>query len=185
MAIVYDPKLWDLVGMLVADMEDLVAASVYTSPKTISDIFLPAAKNFPVILHTAGSLATSSISSKIQQTTQVKYYTYPSANSHLFAIPFQPDFNYAAEAVSHTRNLTFMKKHMHGPCFDLEAIWEEHTYFEFENRSVEHTMATMVDEPYVNHVPTVCSPPSSGFIALLLDLFGMAMCLGFESLNIY
>ena len=44
---------------------------------------------------------------------------------------------------------------MDGPYFDLETIWEEHTYYEFADRSVEHTMATMVQEPYVNHVPTV------------------------------
>jgi carboxymethylenebutenolidase len=37
----------------------------------------------------------------------------------------------------------------------LEEIWEEHTYYEFADRSVEHTMSTMVQEPYVNHVPTV------------------------------
>ncbi|KAM6508833.1 hypothetical protein FSOLCH5_011835 [Fusarium solani] len=36
-----------------------------------------------------------------------------------------------------------------------KAIWEEHTYYEFADRSVEHTMSTMVQEPYVNHVPTL------------------------------
>jgi carboxymethylenebutenolidase len=44
---------------------------------------------------------------------------------------------------------------MNGPYFDLERIWDEHTYYEFTDRSVEHTMSTMVDQPYVNHVPTV------------------------------
>jgi hypothetical protein len=44
---------------------------------------------------------------------------------------------------------------MDGPYFDLEAIWDEHCYYEFTDRSVEHTMSTMVAEPYVNHVPTV------------------------------
>lgn len=44
---------------------------------------------------------------------------------------------------------------MNGPYFDLEDIWDEHTYYEFADRSVEHTMSTMVQEPYVNHVPTV------------------------------
>jgi hypothetical protein len=44
---------------------------------------------------------------------------------------------------------------MGGPYFDLEAIWDEHTRYEFADRSVEETMATMVDEPYVNHVPTL------------------------------
>lgn len=44
---------------------------------------------------------------------------------------------------------------MGAPYFDLEVLWDEHTYWEFEKRSVEHTMATMVQEPYVNHVPTI------------------------------
>ncbi|KAK8016754.1 carboxymethylenebutenolidase [Apiospora rasikravindrae] len=42
-----------------------------------------------------------------------------------------------------------------GPFFDLEKIWDEHTYWEFEARDVEQTMATMVEEPYVNHIPTL------------------------------
>lgn len=44
---------------------------------------------------------------------------------------------------------------MGGPYFDLEAIWEEHTLFEFGERAVEKTMSTMVQEPYVNHIPTM------------------------------
>ena len=38
---------------------------------------------------------------------------------------------------------------------DLVALWEEHTRFEFGERDVDATMATMVAEPYVNHVPTM------------------------------
>jgi carboxymethylenebutenolidase len=38
---------------------------------------------------------------------------------------------------------------------DLEAIWEAHCRGEFETCDVEATMATMVAEPYVNHVPTM------------------------------
>lgn len=34
-------------------------------------------------------------------------------------------------------------------------IWDEHTSYEFENRSVKHTMSTMVQEPYVNHITTI------------------------------
>lgn len=42
-----------------------------------------------------------------------------------------------------------------GEAPDLEALWERHTHFEFGLRDVPQTMATMVDEPYVNHVPTM------------------------------
>ena len=38
---------------------------------------------------------------------------------------------------------------------DLAALWEEHCRYEFETRDVDATMATMVDEPYVNHIPTM------------------------------
>lgn len=38
---------------------------------------------------------------------------------------------------------------------DLVALWEAHCRCEFETRDGDATMATMVDEPYVNHVPTM------------------------------
>ena len=38
---------------------------------------------------------------------------------------------------------------------DLVPLWEAHCSFEFETRDVDATMATMVAEPYVNHVPTM------------------------------
>ncbi len=38
---------------------------------------------------------------------------------------------------------------------DLVALWEAHCRYEFETRDVDATMATMVGEPYVNHVPTM------------------------------
>jgi carboxymethylenebutenolidase len=38
---------------------------------------------------------------------------------------------------------------------DLVALWEAHCRYEFETRDVDATMATMVPEPYVNHVPTL------------------------------
>ena len=38
---------------------------------------------------------------------------------------------------------------------DLVALWEDHCRFEFETRDVNATMATMVSQPYVNHIPTM------------------------------
>jgi carboxymethylenebutenolidase len=86
----------------------------------------------------------------------LKSYTYPNLKSSRFAIPGLDEFRYATDAVAHTRNLTFLKKDIRGADFDLEAIWEEHTFFEFEELSVPKTMATMAQEPYVTHIPTVC-----------------------------
>jgi carboxymethylenebutenolidase len=38
---------------------------------------------------------------------------------------------------------------------DLVQLWEEHTRHEFSTRDTEATLATMVEEAYVNHVPVL------------------------------
>lgn len=38
---------------------------------------------------------------------------------------------------------------------DLPALWQEHIHHEFVTRNTEATLATMVDEAYVNHVPVM------------------------------
>ncbi|KAJ5623610.1 hypothetical protein N7490_012215 [Penicillium lividum] len=84
-----------------------------------------------------------------------KSYLYPDTISSGFIVPGHPDFKISTAGVAHTRSLAFLKKLLGGPNFDLEKIWDEHTYYEFGDRSVEKTMATMVQEPYVNHIPTM------------------------------
>lgn len=105
----------------------------------------------PTLLHVAGGQSDSAAN----LSKNAKTYRYPTVKSAKFAVPFTDDFHYNTEAISHTRNLTFLKPKLGGPYFDLEDIWDEHCYYEFADRSVQHTMSTMVQEPYVNHVPTV------------------------------
>lgn len=38
---------------------------------------------------------------------------------------------------------------------DLAHLWEEHTKCEFETRDTESTLATMVEDAYVNHIPVL------------------------------
>ena len=38
---------------------------------------------------------------------------------------------------------------------DLSQLWEEHTKHEFATRDTEATLATMVEDAYVNHVPVM------------------------------
>ncbi|KAL7621030.1 hypothetical protein AAE478_008342 [Parahypoxylon ruwenzoriense] len=88
------------------------------------------------------------------QSQNVRRHYYANAAS-CFAIPAHQDYHAASSSIAHTRTLSFLKPLVGGPYFDLEKIWDEHTYWEFQARSVEETMATMVEEPYVNHVPTL------------------------------
>ncbi|KAG0645135.1 hypothetical protein D0Z07_9068 [Hyphodiscus hymeniophilus] len=103
----------------------------------------------PLMIHRAGNII-----SDLCRTTDV-VHVYENARSTNFILPSHEDFQVAAAGVAHTRSLNFLRKHLGGPIFDLEAIWEEHTLFEFGERNVEKTMGTMVQEPYVNHVPTM------------------------------
>jgi carboxymethylenebutenolidase len=38
---------------------------------------------------------------------------------------------------------------------EMMALWEEHTRYEFATRDVEATLATMVEDAHVNHVPVM------------------------------
>lgn len=38
---------------------------------------------------------------------------------------------------------------------DLARMWEEHTRHEFKTQDLESTLATMVDDGYVNHIPVM------------------------------
>lgn len=105
--------------------------------------------NLPALFHVPKESADD------QRPARGTIYSYPEALSAGFIVPGHTDFKISTAGVAHSRSLTFLKKHMDGPYFDLEKIWDEHTFYEFGDRSVEKTMATMVQEPYVNHVPTV------------------------------
>jgi carboxymethylenebutenolidase len=144
----YSTKLWDSVRPALADCPKIVAGVVYIdgqeSDACGNDIL-------PLVKHVAGPPKERSTKSTASLN---KEYSYPSAKGQWFSAG-GADFDYSADSVAHTRNLQFLKPKMGGPFFDLEEIWEEHTYYEFADRSVEHTMSTMVQEPYVNHVPTV------------------------------
>ncbi|RYP14184.1 hypothetical protein DL765_006545 [Monosporascus sp. GIB2] len=146
--VAYSPALWNRVADKLSSVPQVVGAAVYGHAEGPSIQAAPS--SVPVIQHLAGKATNA-----LPRTEALTAHDYPTVGSFLFATPFQEEFNYNAETVSHTRNLTFFKKLMNGPYFDLEDLWEEHTYYEFENRSLECTMGTMVQEPYVNHIPTL------------------------------
>lgn len=145
----YSEEIWDTTRPALARFPSIVASVVYVDGgeerNTDED------PSLSLLKHVSGP--RRQVTSKPFNKSS-KEYLYPKVKGQWFSAG-GPDFDYAADSVAHTRNLQFLKPKMGGPCFDLEAIWEEHTYYEFADRSVEHTMSTMVQEPYVNHIPTV------------------------------
>ena len=86
----------------------------------------------------------------------VQTHRYPRAKAEAaWVLPADEDYHKQSASLAHTRSLLFLKEKLGGPWFDLEAVWDEHCRFEFAERDVAKTMATMVAQPYVNHIPTM------------------------------
>ncbi|PPR02471.1 hypothetical protein CVT24_002020 [Panaeolus cyanescens] len=112
--------------------------------------FSAPASNVPTLLH----LTANAPRPRHPPNNLVKQHSYPITSTH-FVLPSSSEYEPNQAAIAHSRTLIFLRAQLGGPFFDLEAIWDEHCYFEFEMRSVAQTMGTMVAEPYVNHVPTM------------------------------
>jgi carboxymethylenebutenolidase len=50
---------------------------------------------------------------------------------------------------------TDAKTNLTPPQETLRQLWEEHVRYEFSTRNTEDTLATMVDDAYVNHIPVL------------------------------
>ena len=113
----------------------------------------------PMVLHFAASddYVPASAAAQAREgfagRPDIRIHAYPGAR-HGFARPDGGDYDKSAADLAHSRSVALLRRAI-GPDFDLEALWEAHTRYEFDTRDVAATMATMVAEPYVNHVPVM------------------------------
>jgi carboxymethylenebutenolidase len=84
---------------------------------------------------------------------EVEIYVYPGVD-HAFARTMGEHYNKQATGLAHSRSIALFRKVL-GPRYDLSALWDQHCHHEFVTRDVDATMKTMVDNPYVNHIPTM------------------------------
>ena len=97
--------------------------------------------------------AQAQIAAAARGHANVELYAYP-GQDHAFARVGGEHFNKPSALMAHQRSLTALKREI-GPDYDLAALWDKHCEYEFATRDVGATMATMVAEPYVNHIPTM------------------------------
>jgi carboxymethylenebutenolidase len=113
----------------------------------------------PMVFHFAGAdkfvppQAVEQIRSAFAGRDDVEIYVYPGLD-HAFNNPARAAYNKPAALVAHSRTIALFRRVM-GPHYDLSALWDKHCEYEFGHRDVPKTMATMVAEPYVNHIPTL------------------------------
>jgi len=113
----------------------------------------------PVVFHFgdkddyAPPAAAAQVKAAFAGRQDVEIYMYPGAG-HAFASKGRDSFDKPASLMAHSRSIAALRKAL-GPRYDLSALWDKHTEYEFGTRDVKATMATMVQEPYVNHIPTM------------------------------
>ncbi len=110
--------------------------------------------NCPLMLHIAGrdKYGSPEIQQKIAAAHPEAIRIYPNSD-HAFARKAGAHYDPAAAELADLRTLEFLLQHLVVKKHSLEAIWAEHIEHEFATRSTEDTLATMVDDAYVNHIP--------------------------------
>ncbi len=97
--------------------------------------------------------AVERVQAKFAGRPDVEVFVYPGVD-HAFNNPARPAYSKPAATLAHSRTIARLRGVL-GPHYDLVALWEKHCLYEFGTRNVDDTMATMVPEPYVNHIPTM------------------------------
>ena len=123
----------------------------------------------PLQMHFAGldqhvpEAAVAEISGHFEGRDGVEIYIYPGVDHAFYNHARDAVYDRPASMMAHSRTIAALHKVM-GPHFNLEALWDEHLNYEFATRNTEDTLATMVGEPYVNHVPVMTG--GTGFAEL-------------------
>jgi carboxymethylenebutenolidase len=112
--------------------------------------------NCPLMLHIAAldKYTPTAVWEKIKSAHREAVRNYPDAD-HAFARIGGAHYDPASAELANLRTLEFLLCHLIVKQHSLEAIWAEHIEHEFATRSTEDTLATMVDDAYVNHVPVL------------------------------
>ena len=111
----------------------------------------------PVVFHFAGAdrfvppEAVDKVRNAIGGQAGIEIYEYPDVD-HAFYNKNRADVYHKPSAMmAHSRTIAALRRVL-GPHYDLSALMDEHRRHEFITGDVDATMATMVAEPYVNHV---------------------------------
>jgi carboxymethylenebutenolidase len=119
----------------------------------------------PLMLHIAGKdqycpfEAQKQIHEALDANPLVTIHDYPE-QGHAFGRSGGEHYDPAAAELANLRTLEFFVRHLTGEGLasaqkSLSDHWDDHVKYEFATRNTEDTLATMVPDAYVNHVPVL------------------------------
>ena len=114
----------------------------------------------PLLMHFAGEdsfvpqSAVAAVAAHFAGRPEVSIHVYPGVDHAFYNHARSEVYHRPSAMIAHSRTIALLRRAI-GPAYDLEALWERHLDHEFGTRDTAATMATMVPEPYVNHIPTM------------------------------
>ena len=114
----------------------------------------------PVLMHFAAEdayvpkAAVEAVTAHFAGRPEVRIHVYPGVDHAFYNHDRSDAYHRPSAMVAHSRTIALLRGAI-GPAYDLETLWENHLHHEFGSRDTAATMATMVAEPYVNHIPTM------------------------------
>ena len=114
----------------------------------------------PVLMHFAAEdsyvpqAAVDAVAAHFADRPAVRIHRYPGVDHAFYNHDRSDAYHRPSAMIAHSRTIALLRAAT-GPAYDLEALWERHLHHEFAGRETDATMATMVAEPYVNHIPTM------------------------------
>lgn len=107
----------------------------------------------PAVFHFTAAADAAKVRAAFGKRLNARAFAYPESRAG-FALEGSTGYERVAANVAYSRTLAVLRKVL-GPDYDLSALFDEHIRHEFVTHDPDATMATMVPEPYVNHIPTL------------------------------
>jgi carboxymethylenebutenolidase len=139
---------------LAASEGEVDCAVVYHGAGIEAALGLAPRIHCPLVMHFAeNDREIARVKAAFAGRPEIAIHTYPGV-ARGFDRPGSAEYDKPAAGLAHSRSIAMLRKAI-GPHYDLEALWDQHTLYEFGTRDVAATMRTMVPEPYVNHIPVM------------------------------
>jgi carboxymethylenebutenolidase len=119
----------------------------------LKNVKAPMMMHFAELDQYAPPAAVAKIKDAAKGNELITIYEYPGVD-HAFARKGGDHWHKPSAMMAYSRSLALFRQVL-GPRYNLSALWDKHCEHEFVTRDVRATMATMVAEPYVNHIPTM------------------------------